>query len=213
MTAATLKKNDTVPLGIEQLLTYPKLCADAVRPYIQAADLESYKHFLEMMYHYTFDSEAKCLYAASKTDSEALRNYFLHMAKEERGHYLLAEKDLEGFGEKISNSNKPKVVKEFDDFWYGLGRTNPNEFAGAILVFEGIADHLGKEVMDLINRLNLNKKQSRWLRVHIEADHDHGAEAVAICRQYYHQDPVAMQQAASGAATRWSAVFKAAFSK
>lgn len=198
-------------LDFADLLAYPKQCADAVRPYIQGANLESYTHFLEMMYHYTLGSEAKCMYAAEQTTAPELKEYFFHMAKEERGHYRLAEKDLEGFGQSIDKTHTPTVVTEFNDFWYQLGKRSPNEFAGAILVFEGIADYLATDVVNLLNRLQLNKKQSRWLRIHIEADHDHGAEAVAICRQYFDHAPEAMEAAAAKASVMWSNVFKEAF--
>ncbi len=197
--------------AFDTLLQYTMVCADAVRPLLKSATIQSYKRFLNMMYHYTFDSERKCLHAAEQTDSPELRDYFLHMAKEERGHYLLAEKDLEGFGESVDKTTRPDAVKEFDDFWYGLGKKDPNEFTGALLVFEGIADQVGEEVVNLIARLDLNKKQSRWLRVHVEADHSHGAEAVAICKRYYMNNPTAMHDAAAEASRRWSEVFTTAF--
>lgn len=193
------------------LFPYPQQAADTVRPLLTGCNLAGYKHFLAMMYHYTKDSENKLHFAAEHSPMAELKEYFHHMAKEERGHYLLALKDYEGFGEHFDTETVPASVKAFNDFWYKLGQKDCNEFLGALYVFESVASLVGDEIKSLIVRLELTKKQCRWLAVHAEADVGHGDEAAEMCRKYLHRNPQALQQAAAEATRRWSAVFVDAF--
>lgn len=212
MTALALKeKLATTPDFITELEACSLRAAEAVRPYLQTTTLEGYKKFLHMMYHYTLDSENKLRVAASKSDTEELKEYFLHMADEERGHYLLAQRDYEEFGLQINTEIMPAEVKAFNDFWYSLGSRNCNEYAGALFVFEGVADHVAKDIADLVQRLQLTKRQSRWFLVHVEADHEHGSAALEICKKYGANDPEAILQAAQNAEKKWIEVFTHAF--
>ncbi len=189
---------------------YPLLAADASRTYLKKADLENYKNFLKMMYYYTLDSENKLQYAADHSALPELRDYFLQMKKEETNHFLLAQKDYENFGETIDENYKPPVVTAFDDFWYSIGKSDSAEFVGALYVFESIADHVKDDIKEMLTRLNITGKQSRWLRVHVEADQEHGAEAYENCQKYIARAPEAVLAAAQEAQERWIAVFKEA---
>src|SRR5690242_10145274 len=111
---STLKKADDSVFQLSLLPQYPQRAAEALKPLLERATMEEYKHFLFMMYHYTKDSGNKLIYAAEKSESPELKKYFLQMAKEERGHYLLAKRDYEGFGLVLDETKKPSVVDEFD---------------------------------------------------------------------------------------------------
>lgn len=197
---------------LEVLPQYPQAAANTLKPLLQRATMHEYKHFLYMMYHYTKDSANKLIYAADCAETDELKAYFIDMSREERGHYLLAQRDYEALGLEMDTENKPGVVEEFDNFWYSLGKQDFNEFVGALYVFESVADLVGNEVAALVKRLKLSKTQARWLNIHIEADHDHGKEALNMCEKYIDRNPNAMIKAADAASKRWSAVFVEAFS-
>ena len=200
------------PPQMLKLLPYPQQAADIVRPLLNSCTLEGYKHFLYMMYHYTKDSENKLNFAAEKSSLSDLKQYFGNMAKEERGHYILALKDYEALGGHIDIETMPISVKNFNDFWYRLGQRDCNEFLGALYVFESVASLVGDEIKALIKRLQVTKKQCRWLAVHAEADIEHGDEAAQMCIKYLHRNPQALLDAATQATDMWCAVFIDAFS-
>jgi hypothetical protein len=206
-----IKSSQDINILLSQLHTYPQKAAANVKPLLQKCNIEEYKHFLYMMYHYTRDSENKLYFAAEQSNDLELKQYFNTMAHEERGHYLLALKDYEGLGGDIDTETLPSSVRDFNDFWYGLGQKDCNEFLGALYVFESVASLVGNEIKDLIQRLKLTKKQYRWLAVHAEADEGHGNAAKEMCIKYIHRNPSALVNAASGATERWSAVFVNAF--
>ncbi|MBY0355235.1 MAG: iron-containing redox enzyme family protein [Rickettsiales bacterium] len=187
---------------------FPKKAADALREPFRAIDLVQYQNFLKMMYYYTLDSENKLQFAADRSDTEELRDYYLQMKKEETRHYLLAQADYEAFGGTIDTNFKPDVVQAFDDFWYSLGQSDAAEFAAALYVFESIASLLREDIKETLLRLGVIGKQSRWLRVHVQADEEHGAEAREICATYNSRHPQAMLAAAQGAVDKWVAVFQ-----
>lgn len=209
----TLKKTHSI-LG-NQVLTllpnFPEQAAEAIRPLMKELNIEGYKHFLYCMYHYTLDSAEKLEHSCRLCDDKNLLSYFSKMIKEEKSHYLLAKRDYEAFGLEVNKDVIPEPVKRFREFWYGLGNRNCNEFVGGMYVFESVAGLVGKDVIDMIERLQLTKRQSRWLLVHLEADLDHGAHALEMCEEYVDADPQALLDAAREGVERWIDVFKFAF--
>lgn len=204
------------PLSSNDAMNYlpslPEKAAEVVKRYLDVIDIEQYKYFLYAMYHYTLDSEAKLLYASKLCNNPALKKYFKEMAKEERGHYLLAQRDIEEFGINVVGSPDSEPVRDFRKYWYDLGTENDNEFLGAMFVFENIASLCVEEVRAMVKRLNLTKRQARWLLVHLEADEDHGAEAYKMCLSYASDNPEAISRAAQEGVDRWIAVFEDALS-
>lgn len=196
---------------IDMLPTFPIQIAKELAPLLEATDLETYKHFLVTMYHYTHYAYEQLTQARDLCEDAILYDYFDIMAKEERGHYLLAKKDFEEFGERVEDHPEPESVRRFRDYWYGLGTDNVNEFVGAMYVFENVAMAVAKEVVAMMQRLELTKKQSRWLRVHLEADIGHGDEALKMCQYCVADNPAAMLRAAEDGALEWAAVFKYGF--
>lgn len=195
-----------------EMAALPGGIAQELSPLLQAADLEVYKHFLLTMYHYTRDAEKQLKFARDKCKESELYDYFEEMAREERGHYLLAKRDYEELGGNVEKSVEPRSVEQFRNYWYNLGKENSNEFLGAMYVFENVATRVGRDVIAMMERLNLTKRQSRWLRVHLEADVGHGDEAEKMCQKYLAKNPQAMLRAAQEGAAEWMAVFRYAFS-
>lgn len=207
------QQKETSPAdALSAIVELPKQIAAQLVPFLEKADIEVYKHFLKTMYHYTKDAEPQLQHARDLCPNEELHEYFDTMAKEERGHYLLAKKDYEEFGEDVTASAEPPQVERFKHYWYGLGKADINEFVGAMYVFENVAAAVGREVVAMMQRLELTKRQSRWLRVHLEADIGHGDEAFGMCKKYVSRNPSAMLEAAQIGAVEWANVFKHAFS-
>ena len=132
------------------LPTFPQKIAQQLAPLIQSTDIETYKHFLATMYHYTYNAEEQLMHASESCTDPVLKDYFYHMAREERGHYLLAKRDYEEFGDDIERTKAPESVKNFQDYWYGLGQDNVNEFIGAMYVFENVASAVAKDVIEMM---------------------------------------------------------------
>lgn len=189
----------------QQLDSYAKKAAEAVRPGLQKSDIEGYKRFLDMMYHYTLRSGDKLKAIADNSPNEELHDYFNHMYLEERNHYMLAQQDLKGFG-LIPSAKTPQEIHDMDKFWDSLNGGHINGYLGALYVFENIADKVGDDVKNLLTRLDVQKNQRRWLSIHVEVDLDHGAEVKEVLQKYLSQNPSAALEAAEEACERWIAV-------
>ena len=151
-----------------------------------------------MMYHYTHRSEDNLLSAANNSHTEELKEYFSHMAKEERGHYILAREDLKEFGDNVSNET-PEVVIKINKFWDTLSSKHVNGYLGLVYVFENVVPHMGDKIIKFVEKLELTKKQARFLIVHGEADLDHGDEAKEFALKYIGEAPDVMIEAAEQA--------------
>ncbi len=197
---------------LKKLPEYPAWIAQELRPLLQATDIDVYQHFLVTMYHYTHHAEEQLIHARDMCEDPILKAYFAEMAREERGHYLLAKRDYEEFGKSVEDHPAPASVKSFQDYWFGLGLEDVNEFVGAMFVFENVAGAVGKDLREMMARLQLTKRQSRWLLVHLEADIGHGNEAWNMCQKYAESNPGAMLRAAEEGAEEWLDVFRYAFS-
>lgn len=216
MASSSLKLAQQAPRTCAEVMailpSLPIKIARDLAPLIEGASLPVYKHFLLTMYHYTRHAEEQLMHASESCSDIVLKKYFYHMAREERGHYLLAQRDYEEFGGSVEDMKAPASVKNFQDYWYSLGKDNVNEFVGAMYVFENVATAVAKDVIAMMARLELTRKQSRWLRVHLEADIGHGDEARQMCERYVADNPSAMLMAAEVGTEEWAAVFQFAFS-
>jgi len=194
----------------QRLLALTKQAADCVRPRFAAADHAGYLGFLNAMYHYTRHSGEKALKAARDCEPADLKAFFRHMHREERGHYLLAEADLRALGFGVHPAT-PAPVAAFDAYWESVRPEGYLAYVGALVVFENIAGHVGPDVAAFVQRLGLKKTQCRWLNVHVEADEDHGRDALAFGEKYLAVDAAAVLAGAERACALWIDIFRAAF--
>ena len=197
---------------MDTLEVFAKKAADELRVCISSAELDNYKHFLDVMYHYTSGSETMLKDAANCSENSEIKEFLNHMAKEERGHYIIAREDLKALGHDVSET-PPGVVYEFRKNWQELSKKGVFGYLGAIYVFENVAKYLQKEGREMLQRLNLTKVQSRWIAVHLEADLEHGEEIKEICDKFQHENPEEMQRGANIMYASWVNVFEHAFSK
>jgi hypothetical protein len=193
--------------AIEELGSLAKKAADAFRPYLgdNGFDLEQYKQFLNTMYHYTSRSGEMISHAGNIAHDDNLKNYFQHMFLEENNHYILAREDLKELGGDVS-VEVPPAVKRFHANWLGMGDTI-YPYLGAIYVFENIAKYLQIEGQIFYERLELSKKQRRWVTIHMEADLVHGEEIIELCQQYIDNDPNAFVEGGKMMCDSWISVF------
>jgi hypothetical protein len=173
-------------------------------------NLTKYKNFLNAMYHYTAQSEKMISHARDLSPNDELHHYLDHMVKEEHGHYILAREDLKELGEKVSNDIHP-IIQDFHTKWFQLGE-NVYSYLGAIYVFENIAKYVQTEGKSLYDKLGINKKQRRWLSVHLEADLSHGDEIIEIAQKYVHKNPEEFLRGGNAMCTCWINVFTHALS-
>ncbi len=168
-------------------------------------DLEKYKAFLNIMYHYTSLSAEMIKYVGDLAKDQELKDYFHHMYKEEKNHYLLAAEDLSQLGSKVSKE-KPQTVLDFHNMWFSLDK-EVYGYLGAICVFENIAQHIQTEGKELYEKLGLTKGQRRWVAVHLEADLEHGQEINEVCAKYVGRNPEAVLKGGRAMCDSWINVF------
>jgi len=211
---AVAKKENVISneATFEQLESYARKASDAVIKGLEKTDLDGYKRFLNMMYHYTLKSGDKLKAISDNSPNQELRDYFHHMYLEERNHYMLAKQDLKGFG-LTPNAETPQEVKDMDKFWTSLEGGHVNGFLGALYVYENIADKVSDHVKAMLQRLNIEKDQRRWLSIHVEVDLAHGAEVKEILEKYINENPEAALASAKIACDRWIAVSVTPFLK
>ena len=197
--------------ALEIIESCSKDAAEGIRPHLKTATLQSYKNFLNAMYHYTLKSGDKLSAVAKNAPDQKLKDFFEHMFKEERFHYVLAEQDLKGFDLKPNYNTTPQAVKDFNNFWDSLANGHFNGYLGALYVFENIANKVSDDVKNMLQRLNINEKQRRWLSIHIEADAEHGNEISDLLKKYIADDINTAVAAAKEASIRWIAVNSSSF--
>jgi hypothetical protein len=182
--------------------------AKTIMGYFREADLASYKHFLDSMYHYTRNSGEKLELAARVSETGALKDFYTHLAEDEQNHYKLAEADLREFGEQVDPDNPPKPVQRFDDYWQSLAKGHSAAFLGVLYVSENVAKYADRGILDMFPKLELTKAQTRWLRVHAEADLEHGAEVQRMCAQHMDDHEDLIIDAAARMSEFWIEIMK-----
>jgi hypothetical protein len=192
-----------------QLEAIPAGVASGLRPLVEGLDRPRYMRFLNAMYHYTRGSGAKIRQVYDCSDAADVRAVFGDLESEETEHYRLAEADLEALGGEISSA-PPAAVTAFDATWRALAAHGYCAYLGAAYVFENIAGHLQQPVREALGRLALDRAQTRWVRVHMGADLEHGAAVAAVCRSHFERNPAAMLAGARSAADAWLGVFSEA---
>lgn len=206
-------------LGIEgkmmdpTITALPKLTADKVTPLMHDLDLGHYRRFLNMMFHYTRKSGARLQWAAEHVPHADLREFFAQLAKEEAGHYRLAEADLKALGSELESAEPPAPVRDFERFWEELGHERFCGYLGALYVLENVGEHMKAATLASLSQLPLDKTQVRFIMVHLQEDVEHGERTRALCEKYAQTDLEAMRAGAERASTFWAAMIQTALSK
>src|SRR4051812_44609939 len=117
----------------QELSRIPSAMADAVRPHLATVTRQGYERFLAAMVHYTRESGERLRHAAELAKEAELHQLFSELAREEAGHYRLAEADLAAFG-KAPGDAPPAEVVAFHRAWIDEG--DPAAWLGALYVLE-----------------------------------------------------------------------------
>lgn len=158
-----------------------KQTSKEVTTIIQGVTLDSYQHFLQMMYFYTLKSFDRLEHAAAIVSDEKLKAFFKHLALEEKSHYTLARADLKAFGKEIDTSANTSVVDKFNTDW--MKANAPETILGILFVLENVANYNKDDAMKALGGLKIQKDQARFILVHLEADEDHGSLVTDYCKQ------------------------------
>jgi pyrroloquinoline quinone (PQQ) biosynthesis protein C len=185
----------------------PLSMAEAVRPSLDRATILGYHRFLDAMVHYTRGSGERLLHAARHAPDEALRDFFEQLAREEAGHYRLAEADLAAFGLAPSQTPPPSVER-FHDGW--IQSRWPSAWLGALYALESVGGHLAQSAAQNLGRLGLSRDKARFVMVHLEADAEHAKATARHIRHFTDVDGVRLLDAATSAASFWVELHKQA---
>ncbi|MDY7224924.1 iron-containing redox enzyme family protein [Hyalangium rubrum] len=176
--------------------------ARRVQEWLPAVTTERYVAFLDMMYHYTSRSGDRLRLAASRATLPELKSFFAELASDEQEHYRLAKADLAAFG-RTPSAGTPLEVADFHAFWEAIGAERQLAFLGALIVLEGVARHLQGGARQALGQLGLQRGQSRFILVHLDADLEHGARARALCQQLGQGQAEVLLEGARRAADFW----------
>ena len=176
--------------------------AEAIVPLLESVTPETYREVLSVCFHYTHTSGAQLERAAALAPTDDLREFFAEMADEERDHYRLAEADLAALGASV-RASRPAAVDRFAEYWNAITRANYFEFLGATYVLENLADQLREQAARAMAVLGLNRRQSRFVRTHLEADVEHGQRIAEFCARYEPENGAAIVAGAETAARFW----------
>jgi len=196
-----------------ELERLPVAMANAVKPHLDATTLAGYQRFLAAMVDYTRGSGERLRHAAARAPSADLAAFFDRLAREEAGHYRLAEADLAALGSPPDHSpasDIPAEITAFHRFW--MESDEPATWLGALYVLESVGGHLGEAAARNLARLGLGRDQVRFVIVHLEADVEHGAEAAERARRHLDGDGGRLLEAARYAAAFWIDLHVRAFS-
>jgi len=149
--------------------------------------------------------------AAQQANTEELREFYAHLAADEESHYVLAQADLREFGEEVDPANPPPPVQRFHEYWQSLAAGHSAAWLGVLYVAENIAKYATGPVLELFPKLELNKAQTRWLRVHAEVDLEHGAEVQAMCARYMDEHAGQITDAAAKMSQFWIEIMQEGF--
>lgn len=203
--------NDVSAYNWDELEQHTRHAAEIILGCFKEADLDSYKHFLNSMYHYTLNSGERLEFAASKAETAELRAFYGHLAEDEESHYVLAQADLREFGEEVDPGNPPLPVKRFHEYWQSLASGPSAAWLGVLYVAENIAKYVTVPVLELFPKLDLNKANTRWLRVHAEVDLEHGAEVQEMCAHYMDKYEHEITDAAAKMSQFWIEIMQEGF--
>ena len=185
-----------------QLVQVPQRMAAEVGEWLPKATREGYCRFLDAMFHYTRDSEARLRHAAASTQDTLLRAFFLELADDEAPHFRLAERDLASF-EKAPGDAPPAAVQRFKRVWDALGTESSAGHLGALFALESVASHLASGARSALARLKLGPSNAAFVSVHLQADEVHGRQCTEHCQRVGVTQSDALLGAAQAAADAW----------
>lgn len=162
--------------------------ADQIASALQAANKTNYINFVSMLYHYSVPGEPQLNKAAVASPTLEMQAFYAKLAKEESDHDIVAIKDLKTMGYKVGVEDE--LVESYHKHWDDFTVDKTYEYLGMNVVIENSIHYLSQTVADMVERLELGKKECRWIRIHCDVDKEHGEEALSCAQQHMSESTV-----------------------
>jgi hypothetical protein len=155
----------------------------ALEPILQFPwdNARAYAQFLAQTYHYICHSTRLLGLCASRigVDREKLHNRFLRHAAEERGHHLLAERDVRRLGFSLhAMPELPMTAALYETQYYRAEHVGPTAIFGYILALEGIGVVHGGRIYEAA-RMHHTEEACAFIKLHATEDPGHLESAFA----------------------------------
>ncbi len=137
---------------------------------------EFYAAWLAQTYYYTSRATRLLLMAAAhcKMDQSVLHRRLAIHAGEEKGHELLAERDLKDLGFDVKNMPEfTATVALYATQFYKVQNESVDVFMGWVLPMEGIAIEYGAKIREKACSNKSQKVPTRFLDIHVDEDPGH----------------------------------------
>ena len=120
--------------------------------------------------------------ATAELSEEGLHKRFLEHLNEEKGHEIIAKKDIEGLGYNLDSfSEFPETTHFYRNQYFVTQKNGPTALMGWILFLEGIACKFGYDLMEKVRPHG--PRTTAFLRVHAGEDIKHLDEAFSAIKE------------------------------
>ena len=163
-------KYKSVMKELEAMLSYPW------------QDPAFYAAWLTQSYYYTSKSTRLLLMAAARCEMNQpqLHRRFATHAGEEKGHDLLAIRDVKDLGYSVEQIGEFPITTAFYATQFHKIQSEPvDSFMGWILPLEGVAIEFGAKIRAKVKE-GKSQLPSRFLDVHVDEDPDHMVSAFKV---------------------------------
>jgi hypothetical protein len=141
-----------------------------------------YGDLMAQAYYWVSHSTRLLALAASRlgTGHEAQHRRLLEHAREENGHHLYAERDLERLGLRVDDfSELAPTAALYQTQYYLIEHVHPTALFGYIITLEGVSVLCGSEGLKRASAA-FGSDAASFLKMHAGADEDHLPKAFAV---------------------------------
>lgn len=139
----------------------------------------AYAQWLSQTYYVTSHSTRLLGAAASRigADEQALHVRFMDHGREEKGHHLVAGRDLKNLGFDIADFPELALSRAFvHSQYYQIEHLDPTALLGYIICLEGLAARAGNFAFEKVASAH-GEKTANFLKLHGAEDIEHVQEA------------------------------------
>ncbi len=119
--------------------------------------------------------------ANCKFEYEELHKFFIEHLREEFGHHIIAQKDVEKLGYSLESFPELPSTRLLYEPQYFKALQNPISFYGFGLMLEWLAVSIGTTVYNKVKDAGL---ESNFLKVHIKEDGEHSEKAEMLVKKF-----------------------------
>ena len=148
-------------------------------------DKRKYANFLAQSFYYVSHSTRFLAFAAGlmgPDDAKYFTRYINHIT-EEKGHDLIAKKDLEALGFSINEFPELPITKMlWESQYYKIQHVDPLSLMGYILPLEVMSAQTFPVFLKNLREM-YDEKSVRFVRIHAEEDPDHVKKAFDVINE------------------------------